>query len=47
LDGSDASNTRLAIIPNMTHSRIFAAPQLAPIANAFLDATPDRPKLYF
>jgi hypothetical protein len=42
LDGSDASDTRLAIIPNMTQSRIFAAPQLAPIANAFLDATPDR-----
>jgi pimeloyl-ACP methyl ester carboxylesterase len=40
LDGSDASSARLAIIPNMTHSRIFSAPQLAPIANAFLDATP-------
>jgi pimeloyl-ACP methyl ester carboxylesterase len=42
LDGSEAADTRLAILPNMTHSRIFAAPQLAPIANAFLDATPHK-----
>jgi pimeloyl-ACP methyl ester carboxylesterase len=35
LAGSDASSARLAIIPNMTHSRIFSAPQLAPSPTPF------------